>query len=109
MKRLAALPALACLAACNPAALQPLAGESASRVSINSAPDPAWIFVDGVFVGRTPIEPLIAFTHATRFVEIVAVPLHANQTRQVLRIVPPSLPRNLQFFLDNQDPGAVTR
>ncbi len=109
MKRVAALPLLACVAACNTAAVQPIAGESAGKVSINSAPDPAWIFVDGVFVGRTPIETQIAFTHATRFIEVVAVPLHVNQTRQVLRIVPPSLPTDLQFFLDNQDPGAVTR
>ena len=109
MKQLAVLPVLACVAACNPAAVQRIAGESTGTVSINSAPDPAWIFVDGVFVGRTPVATAIAFTHATHFVEIVAVPMHANQTRQVLRIVPPSLPSDLQFFLDNQDPGAVTR
>lgn len=86
-----------------------VAGTSSASVAIDAAPTPAWIFVDGEYVGRTPVESSIPFTHATRYVEVVAVPLYAVQTRQVLRLVPPSLPRNVQFFLDNQDPGAVTR
>lgn len=110
--RALALPA-ACAAAlgcgCAGPARHSPAGTSTAAIAIDAAPTPAWIFVDGEFVGRTPVEPLIPFTHATRFVEVVAVPMHAVQTRQVLRLVPPSLPRNVRFFLDNQDPGAVTR
>jgi hypothetical protein len=79
------------------------------EVRIDSSPTPAWIFIDGTYVGRTPVEPELPFTHATRFIEVVAVPMYESQTRQVLRIVPPSLPRDLHFFLDNQDPQAVTR
>lgn len=105
----AALPLLACLGACTPAPVRTLPGESTATVRIDAAPTPAWIFVDGEFVGRTPVEPTLAFTHTTRFIEVVAFPLHTNQTRQVLRVVPPNLPRDMLFFLDNQDPGAVTR
>jgi hypothetical protein len=82
---------------------------SVREVRIDAAPTPAWIFIDGIYVGRTPVEPGIPFSHATRFIEVVAVPMHESQTRQVLRIVPPSLPSQLQFFLDNQDPQAVAR
>jgi hypothetical protein len=97
------------LSACAQAPLQGPAGAGAVQVRIDSAPTPAWIFVDGTYVGRTPLTPEIPFTHATRFIEIVAVPMHDSQTRQALRLVPPSLPHSLQFFLDNQDPDAVTR
>jgi hypothetical protein len=109
MNRLAGLPVVASLAACGAVAVQPSPGESVAAVRIDAAPDPAWIFVDGRFVGGTPLKSTIVFTHATRFVEIVAVPLHERQTRQVLRVVPPALPRRVQFFMDNQDPRAVTR
>lgn len=105
----AALPVLCCLAGCAHAPLDAPAGATVREVHIDASPTPAWIFIDGTYVGRTPVEPEIPFTHATRFIEVVAVPLHDSQTRQVLRLVPPSLPRDLQFFLDNQDPQAVTR
>ena len=108
MRRLA-LTLLSGLAGCAHAPLDAPAGASVREVRIDASPTPAWIFIDGTYVGRTPVEPEIPFTHATRFVEVVAVPLHESQTRQVLRLVPPSLPRDLQFFLDNQDPQAVTR
>jgi len=104
-----AMPLLACVAGCAHAPLDPRGGVTLREVRIESSPTPAWIFIDGAYVGRTPVEPEIPFTHATRFVEVVAVPLHESQTRQVLRIVPPSLPRDLHFFLDNQDPQAVAR
>jgi hypothetical protein len=97
------------LTACAQAPLQGPAGATAAKVHIDSAPTPAWIFVDGTYVGRTPLTPEIPFTHATRFIEVVAVPMYESQTRQSLRLVPPSLPQGLQFFLDNQDPRAVTR
>jgi hypothetical protein len=105
----AALPILACLGACAPSPVRPPPGLSTATVRIDAAPAPAWIFVDGAFIGLTPIEPTLAFTHATHFIEVVALPLHGTQTRQVLRVVPPNLPRGVQFFLDNQDPSAVSR
>jgi len=107
--RAVALPLFAGLAACAHAPLDAPAGATVGEVRIDASPTPAWIFVDGHFVGRTPVTQPIPFTHATRFIEVVAVPLHETQTRQVLRIVPPSLPSDLKFFLDNQDPSAVTR
>ena len=107
--RLAVLPLLASVAGCAQALLEAPDGATVRQVRIEASPAPAWIFVDGTYVGRTPVEPEIPFTHATRFIEVVAVPLHESQTRQVLRLVPPFLPRDLQFFLDNQDPQAVTR
>jgi hypothetical protein len=109
MRRTLVLPFIVCLAACAQTPLHGPEGESGVKVQIDSAPTPAWIFVDGTYVGRTPAAPVIPFTHATRFVEVAAVPMYSSQTRQVLRLVPPSLPQSVQFFLDNQDPGAVTR
>jgi hypothetical protein len=103
---LAALP-LGC--ATRPASPPTEAGASTARIKIDSRPTPAWIFIDGRFVGRTPVEPLVAFTHATLFVDVVAVPMHASQTRQALKLVPPVLPHQVTFFLDNQDPRAVKR
>jgi hypothetical protein len=103
------MPLLACLAGCAHAPLDSRDGATLREVRIDSSPTPAWIFIDGTYVGRTPVEPELPFTHATRFIEVVAVPMYESQTRQVLRIVPPSLPRDLHFFLDNQDPQAVTR
>jgi len=107
--RAAVLTITAGLTACTQAPLQGPAGASAVKVHIDSAPTPAWIFVDGTYVGRTPLTPEIPFTHATRYIEVVAVPMHDPQTRQALRLVPPSLPQTLRFFLDNPDPRAVTR
>jgi hypothetical protein len=109
MIRAGVLTVAAGLTACAQAPLQGPAGTTAMKVRIDSAPTAAWIFVDGNYVGSTPLTPAIPFTHATRFIEVVAVPMHDSQTRQALRLVPPSLPRSLQFFLDNQDPGAVAR
>jgi hypothetical protein len=109
MSILVRIAAVACASACSPAAVQPSPGTSGGTVSIDASPDAAWIFVDGRFVGHTPVAPIIPFTHATRYVEVVAVPMHESQARQVLRIVPPSLPRRLQFFMDNQEPQAIAR
>jgi hypothetical protein len=109
MMRAGVLTIVGGLTACAQAPLQGPAGASAMKVRIDSAPTAAWIFIDGTYVGRTPLAPEISFTHATRFIEVVAVPMHDSQNRQALRLVPPSLPQNLKFFLDNQDPRAVTR
>ena len=103
------LPVIACIAGCAHAPLEAPDGVIVREVRIDAAPTPAWIFIDGTYVGRTPVEPGIPVTHATRFIEVVAVPMHESQTRQVLRIVPPALPRDLHFFLDNQAPHAVAR
>jgi hypothetical protein len=109
MRRITVWPLVGCLAACSSSPLHGPDGQSGARVHIDSAPTPAWIFVDGNYVGCTPVDPVILFTHATRFVEVAAVPMYPSQTRQVKRLVPPALPESLQFFLDNPDPGAVTR
>ena len=97
------------VAGCAQSPLRGPEGATMAQVQIDAAPTPAWIFVDGAYVGQTPVTPEIPFTHETRFVEVVAVPMYASQTRQLLRITPPALPRNLTFFLDNPDPRAVTR
>jgi len=97
------------VAGCAQSPLRGPEGATMAQVQIDAAPTPAWIFVDGAYVGQTPVTPEIPFTHETRFVEVVAVPMYATQIRQVLRITPPALPRSLTFFLDNPDPRAVTR
>ena len=99
----------ACVGGCAETPLKGPDGATVAQVEIDSSPTPAWIFIDGTYVGQTPVTREIPFTHETRFIEVVAVPAYASQTRQVLRVTPPAVPRNLTFFLDNPDPDAVRR
>ena len=76
-------------------------GSTAALVRIDSSPTQAWIFVDGEYVGITPMEQEISFWAATRFIEVVAVPMYPAQARQVKRVEVPPLPHTLFFNMNN--------
>jgi len=84
-------------------------GGTAAVVEIGSSPAPAWIFVDGVYVGMTPLIYEMSFNSDTAYLSVSAVPMNSSQTRQVKRIQVPPLPRRLHFFLNNAPETAASR
>lgn len=105
--RAALLAALLLLSACatrwsDPAEVH--AGEdgtTAAVVQIESSPTEAWIFVDGVYIGTTPLEHELSFSSRVRYLEVAAVPIYDGQARQVKRIQVPPLPKRLHFNMNN--------
>lgn len=83
-------------------------GSTAALVNINSSPTGAWIFVDGEYVGITPMEHEISFWAATRFIKVVAVPMYPAQARQVKQIEVPPLPHTLFFNMNNPPATAAS-
>ena len=75
-------------------------GSTAAVVEIGASPSPAWIFVDGVYVGVTPLQYEMSFNSETAYLSVVAVPMYSSQTRQVKRIQVPPLPKRLHYFMN---------
>jgi hypothetical protein len=76
-------------------------GATNTLVEIDSDPTPAEIFVDGTYVGRTPLKRYLWFSSTTRAVTVVAEPLYPGQARQEQRLRVPPLPKRLTFFMNN--------
>jgi hypothetical protein len=76
-------------------------GASNDLVEIGSSPTPAAIYVDGEYVGKTPLKRYLWFSSTTRAVTVVAEPLYPGQARQEQRLRVPPLPRRLTFFMNN--------
>jgi hypothetical protein len=76
-------------------------GATNSLVEIDSDPTPADIFVDGTYVGRTPLKRYLWFSSTTQAVTVVAEPLYPGQARQEQRMKVPPLPKRLTFFMNN--------
>jgi hypothetical protein len=76
-------------------------GASNALVEINSDPTPAEIFVNGTYVGRTPLKRHLWFSSTTRAITVVAEPLYPGQARQVQSLNVPPLPRRMTFFMNN--------
>jgi hypothetical protein len=76
-------------------------GASSAPVTIDSAPTSAAIFIDGRYVGQTPLRYRIHFSSNTRFIHVVAEPVYPSQTRQERRLQVPPLPQRIQFFMTN--------
>ena len=76
-------------------------GATHRLVSIGSTPTPAAIFVDGEFVGITPVDHNLWFTSTTHFVTVTAEPLYPVQTAQEKRIRVPPLPERITFHMNN--------
>lgn len=93
-----------------PECLNVRSGASFAWVDIDSSPTPAAIYVNGEYVGETPLQYPLAFTSRTRYVVVVAEPLYPTQTRQEQRLPVPPLPNRIQFFMNNaQRSGAPER
>lgn len=78
-------------------------GRSVAAVEIGSAPGPAWIYVDNVYIGTTPLIHEFIFDQANRSIDVVAEPLSGNtgQTRQRLKLLLPPLPTRVHFNMNN--------
>lgn len=83
-------------------------GSTAAAVQIKSSPTEAWIFIDGQYVGITPLEQELSYWAATRYIEVVAVPLYPAQARQLKRIEVPPLPHTLFFNMNNPPATAAS-
>jgi hypothetical protein len=89
-------------------ALSPFAGPggiSIAPVSIDSSPTTAWIYIDGKYVGNTPLVYGLAYDSNTNYIEVVAEPLpeHPGQQRQTRHVRVPPLPTTMHFFLNNHE------
>ena len=76
-------------------------GASNTLVEIESSPTPAAIYVNGDYIGRTPLKHYLWFSSTIRTVIVVAKPLYPGQGRQEQRLRVPHLPRRLTFFMNN--------
>ena len=76
-------------------------GATNTLVEIDSSPTAAMIYVNGEYVGRTPIKRYLWFSSTTRAVTVVAEPLFPGQARQEQQLNVPPLPRRLTFFMNN--------
>jgi len=76
-------------------------GATNTLVEISAQPTPADIFVNGEYVGRTPLKRYLWFSSSTRAVTVVAAPLYPGQARQEQRLNVRPLPTSLTFFMNN--------
>lgn len=76
-------------------------GATEEIVQIDSQPTTAAIYVDGRFVGYSPLRHRMRYTSETARIEVAAVPLFSRQTQQVREIVVPPLPRRVLFSMTN--------
>jgi len=80
-------------------------GISIAPVEIDSSPGTAWIYIDGKYVGNTPLVYGLAYDSNTNYIEVIAEPLpnHPVQQRQTKHIRVPPLPTRIHFFLNNHE------
>lgn len=76
-------------------------GSSNTLVEIDSSPTPAAIYVNGDYIGKTPLKRYLWFSSTVRTVNVVAKPLYPGQGRQEQHLLVPHLPRRLTFFMNN--------
>lgn len=107
MRRIALIAAIVSLTACAsdfpeaPKSYAGVDGSTAAIVEIDASPSPVWIFVDGAYVGMTPLQYEMSFDSETAYLSVVAVPMTSSQTRQLKRIQVPPLPKRLHYFMNN--------
>ncbi|RMH59173.1 MAG: PEGA domain-containing protein [Zetaproteobacteria bacterium] len=97
MRRLIfALPCL--LLAC--AAKDPV-GATHHDVSITSFPTTAGIYLNGNYIGNTPLTVDVWYDRNRVFTEIIARNLYPNQFPQVAKITAPDVPDKIRFFMNH--------
>jgi hypothetical protein len=89
-------------------ALSPFTGPggiSIAPVEIDSSPSSAWIYINGKYVGNTPLVYGLAYGSNTSYIEVIAEPLpdHPAQLRQTKLVQVPPLPARIHFFLNNHE------
>ena len=80
-------------------------GISIAPVEIDSSPSSAWIYVNGKYIGNTPLVYGLAYDSNTNYIEVIAEPLpnHPVQQRQTKHVRVPPLPTHIHFFLNNHE------
>jgi hypothetical protein len=90
--------------AANRRALEARAGKDAAKLTLRSAPNRAWVWIDGKEVGMTPLQLVVA--PGVYKVEIKGrqmdigrkqVDLHPKDTREVLLTLEPLYPTHLEL------------
>jgi hypothetical protein len=76
-------------------------GPTRAPVRIDTAPTPAAIYLDGRFIGYSPMTYPVTYTSATSHISVVAVPLYPGQAQQQRLIRVPPLPKRVSFFMNN--------
>ena len=76
-------------------------GASHACVIIDAQPTRAAIYIDGDYVGTTPLHYSLWFESNTRYIRVLAQPMYANQAPQERLLQVPPVPRRLQFFMNN--------
>ena len=77
-------------------------GPTRAPVRIVTSPTPAAIYLDGRFIGYSPLTYPVSFTSATDRISVVAVPLYPGQAQQEQVVVVPPLPERISFFMNNR-------
>ena len=80
-------------------------GASHALVEIDSSPTTAAIYLDGEYIGETPLRYPLSYTSLTGSLTLVAEPLYPAQTRQERQLRLPPLPRRIQFYMNNPRSG----
>jgi hypothetical protein len=82
-------------------------GATQEIVRIDSRPTTAAIYVDGRFVGYSPVRHRIRFSSETSSVQIAAVPIYEGQAQQTRELLVPPLPRRVLFLMNNAPRGTA--
>jgi hypothetical protein len=88
-------------AAREPVVLTAAEGETRKWVQIDSEPTAAAIYLNGRFIGYSPLRYRIGFSSGDRAIDLVAVPLYPGQAQQQQVIAIPPLPARVSFFMNN--------
>ncbi|WP_295883758.1 hypothetical protein [uncultured Thiohalocapsa sp.] len=97
-----------CTGARRTARVEATAGESRRRVHIDSRPTAAAIYLNGRFIGYSPLRHPIGFSSDDRAISLVAVPLYPGQAQQERLIQIPPLPARVSFFMNNPAPESAS-
>jgi hypothetical protein len=76
-------------------------GATLGLVAIDSSPTSAAIYLDGAFIGYTPLRHPMSYTSQTSRIRLVAVPLTPGQAEQERIVLVPPLPTRVSFFMNN--------
>jgi hypothetical protein len=76
---------------------------------IDSAPTPAAICLNGVFIGCSPMRHPIGFNSTDQAISLVAVPLYPGRAQQEQLITVPPLPARVSFFMNDAQRQAASQ
>jgi hypothetical protein len=93
---------------CEPARPRPptvAEGATRHRGRIDSDRTPAAIYLNGRFIGYSPLQHPVGFSSDEHVISLVAVPLFPGQSQQERLIRVPPVPSRVSFFMSRPDAG----